>query len=63
MSRARYHDAEYASQKSTRFYVKSDKKRGESQPSMYTHMFIEDLHLGIMPIRWQPKRYNFYKRI
>ena len=55
----RYQDTEYTSQRSTRFYINSDKKNRDLQTAMYTHMFIEDLHLGIMPIGWQPKRYNF----
>jgi len=59
MSSRHYQDTEYTSQRATRFYVNSDKKRKDIEPSMYTHMFIEDLHLGIMPIGWQPKRYSF----
>lgn len=59
MSRMRYQDTEYTSQRSTRFCINSDKKNRDLQTAMYTHMFIEDLHLGIMPIGWQPKRYNF----
>lgn len=59
MANTRYRDTEYTSQKSTRFYVAGDKKRKDLQPAMYTHMFIEDLHLGIMPIGWQPERYKF----
>ena len=59
MSRTRYQDTEYTSQRSTRFYVNSDKKGKDIESSMYTHMLIEDLHLGIMPIGWQPKRYSF----
>lgn len=59
MANTRYRDTEYTSQKSTRFYVSSDTKRNELQPAMYTHMFIEDLHLGIMPIGWRPERYKF----
>jgi len=54
-----YKDAEYTSQKSIRFYVKKTKENLELHSSMYTHMLIEDLRLGIMPIGWQPRRYSF----
>jgi len=59
MVRMPYKDSEYTSQKSTRFYVNKKKKAEGFHSSLYTHMLTEDLRLGIMPIGWQPKRFNF----
>lgn len=51
------------SQKSRHYYNPHDSGPDTKYTSMYSHMLIEDIHLGIMPIGWQPDRFKFECRV
>lgn len=47
------------SQRSRHYYNTRDSGPDTKYTAMYSHMLIEDMHLGIMPIGWQPDRFKF----
>jgi len=59
MAKTRYHNDKLTSQRSIRYHINKKTKARDSYASLYPHMFIEDLRLGIMPIGWQPQRFKF----
>ena len=52
-----------SSRKSIEYYVSDETSSRDLHGSLYTHMFIEDLHLGIMPIGGRSKNPNFIVKI
>lgn len=46
-------------QRSIHYYSTRDSGPDTKYTAMYSHMLIEDMHLGIMPIGWQPNRFKF----
>ena len=49
--------------KSIRYYVPDKTPKRDLHTSLYAHMFIEDLHLGIMPIGGRSENPNFAVKI
>jgi len=51
-------DGKPSTKKSVRYYAPDDSGRA-FQPSLYTHMLVEDLHLSIMPIGGRSENPDF----
>jgi len=56
-------DDKPSSQRSRHYYNTRDSGPDTKYTAMYSHMLIEDMHLGIMPIGWQPDRFKFECRV
>jgi len=59
MSETNIYENRLSSRKSIRYFVENRHTSRDLHSSMYSHMLIEDLHLGIMPIGGHSENPNF----
>jgi len=63
MYKKNLYDEKPNTRKSIRYYIPDKTPKRDLHTSLYTHMFIKDLHLGIMPIGGRSENPNFAVKI
>lgn len=63
MYRKKFYNEKPNTRKSIRYYIADKTPKRDLHTSLYAHMFIEDLYLGIMPIGGRSENPNFTVKI